>query len=153
MWWVQTFPHRLSAFIAVIYAPEFSPFHWLTGEVTDRPPPPPSADGRCGDLIQSEPLTHVPPHPATSGDSIVLLCVFVLKHSWNAWLGSFMWDCSVLCTWGGGAVFATLEHLNIIVTTVKSGNPESDVIREHLDVPDSTPRFILDVCPLSSRLK
>lgn len=35
----KVFPHRLSAFIAAIYVPEFAPFHWLTGEVTDRPPP------------------------------------------------------------------------------------------------------------------
>lgn len=65
----KAFPHRLRASIAAIYVPEFSPFHWLTGEVTDSPPPPTRrrvcADGRCGDLIQSEPLTHVPPHLET----------------------------------------------------------------------------------------
>lgn len=92
------FPHRLSASIAAIYVPELSPFHWLTAEVTDSPPACRSvcADGRCGDLIQSEPLTHVPPHAATSGDSIVLLCTTSLSlPSTRGTLGS-----SVSCVAG-----------------------------------------------------
>ncbi len=107
VWFIGCVPtHRPRAFIPVICIPDWvkefavSPPHWLTAEVTDRPAGTGafSADGRCGDLTQSEPWhtcllnesTFRSFHTdvgcaqsytscrgmsaATSGDSLVLLC-------------------------------------------------------------------------------
>lgn len=130
---------------------EFSPFHWLTGEVTDRPPATGVcvSDGRCGDLIQSEHCTHVslfsPDADCARSHIWRFYCssvrhIFILAKYWLECSKCFIFYCFIWCTW---KMFDTLEHHNIIITTVRSGKPDSDVILKHVSVIDSTPQNTL----------
>lgn len=53
--------HKPRVFIQYVFLSEracrVSPLHWMAAEVTDRPSGA-GADGRCGDLTQSELCTH-----------------------------------------------------------------------------------------------
>lgn len=100
VWFMCVPTRRLSAFIPGIYMSEWGlwilPFHWLTEEIPIYRSV--FADGRCGDLIQSEGCAHVSlffpdvdrAHIWRLYCSSVQHSLILTKYQWNTWVKCFI---------------------------------------------------------------